>query len=156
MLTGCTAWPDDFAARYRARGYWENTTIGAMLDASIERHRTKEALVFNERRLTYAELGEHIDRLARGLAQCGLKPLDRVVLQLPNTAEFVFAYFALVKIGVIPVMALRAHRHTEIRHFVDAAAAVGHFIPDVIGKFDYRVMAEEVRAQCPALRLIFV
>ena len=36
----------------------------------------------------------------------GLAPLDRVVVQLPNVAEFVFLHFALQKIGCVPIAAL--------------------------------------------------
>jgi 2,3-dihydroxybenzoate-AMP ligase len=156
MLEGCVPWPEQLARRYRERGYWEDITIGEMLDASTARFGAEEALVFQDERLTYRELASRIDRLACRLAEAGLKPLERVVLQLPNTPDFVYAYFALVKIGVIPVMALRAHRHTEVQHFVRAAGAAALFIPDVIGSFDYRAMAEEVRAECPSLRAVFV
>ena len=64
-------------------------------------------------------------RLAGGLSNLGLRPQDRVVVQLPNGPEFVILYLALNYIGVIPVMALRAHRHAEIRHFVRSSGAVG-------------------------------
>ena len=49
--------------------------------------------------------------LALNLLDLGLKPLDRVVVQLPNRIQFAYLYLALQKIGVIPVMALPAqHR----------------------------------------------
>jgi len=38
-------------------------------------------------------------RLAVGLMRLGIEPLERVMVQLPNWSEFVFAYFALQKIG---------------------------------------------------------
>jgi 2,3-dihydroxybenzoate-AMP ligase len=78
------------------------------------------------------------------------------VLQLPNIPEFVYVYYALAKIGVIPVMAMRAHRHTEIRHFVNSSGAVGWFIPGPFGNFDFPAMAEEVRADCPTLTHVLV
>jgi 2,3-dihydroxybenzoate-AMP ligase len=70
-----------------------------------------------------------------------LRSHDRVVVQLPNCPEFVILYVALNYVGVIPVMALGAHRHSEIRHFVQPSGAVAYFIPDRVGSFDYRVMA---------------
>ena len=156
MLQGCVPWPEEFARRYRARGYWRDLTIGEQLDQAIARWGDREALVSGVERITYRELGARIDRLAVRLAQSGLKPLDRVVLQLPNTPEFVYVYYALVKIGVIPVMAMRAHRHTEICHFVNSAGAVGWFIPGVFGNFDFPAMAREVKADCPTLTHVFV
>jgi 2,3-dihydroxybenzoate-AMP ligase len=156
MLQGCVPWPDEFAHRYRERGYWRDITIGEQLDEAITRWGDKEALVSGAERLTYRELGARIDRLAARLVRSGLKPLDRVVMQLPNIPEFVYVYYALVKIGVIPVMAMRPHRQTEIRHFVNSSGAVGYFIPGVFGNFDFPAMAEEIRPDCPTLEQVFV
>ena len=97
-----------------------------------------------------------IDRLACGFLESGIRPQDRVVVQLPNVPAFVYTYFALTRIGAIPVTALRAHRHTEVRHFLRASGAVAYVIPDVIKGFDYRAMAQELAPQAPALRTVFV
>jgi 2,3-dihydroxybenzoate-AMP ligase len=156
MLEGFMPWPEEFARRYRERGYWEDITLAAALQRSIDRHGAKEALVCGARRVSYRELGERIDRLAYGLARSGFRPRDRIVLQLHNIPEFVYAYFAMVKIGVIPVLALRAHRHTEVKHFIQRSGACGYLIPDVIGEFDYRLMAREIAPECPTLKQVLV
>ena len=77
-------------------------------------------------------------------------------MQLPNGVEFVSLYLALNYIGVIPVMALRAHRHAEIRHFVRSSAAAAYFIADRVGSFDYRPMAADIAAEFPSLRHVVV
>ena len=79
-----------------------------------------------------------------------------MVVQLPNCPEFVILYLALNYIGVIPVMALRAHRHAEIRHFLRSSGAVAYFIPDRIGSFDYRAMAADMAGECSSLRSVIV
>ncbi|MFA4970246.1 MAG: AMP-binding protein, partial [Sulfuritalea sp.] len=149
MLEGCVPRPADLAARYRARGWWEGITIPEMLARSASRHPEKTALVSGDLRLSYRDLVEISNRLACRFIEAGIQPLDRVVVQLPNGPEFVHTYFALTRIGAVPVMALRAHRHTEIRHFVRASGAVAYVIPDRIGAFDYRAMATEVQADFP-------
>ena len=156
MLPGCVPWPEGYAERYRERGYWEGKSIPAALAESIARWPKKVALVHGAGRITYAELGERVERLAAGFARAGLKPLDRVVLQLHNVPEFVYAFFGLIRAGCIPVMALRAHRHTEVRHFLASSGATGYVIPDVLRDFDYRAMADEMRTACPALKHVFV
>ena len=156
MLEGCVPWPADLADAYRSSGWWEGLTIPAMLARRAVRHPRKTALVSGELRLSYADLVEVSDRLACRFIEAGIRPLDRVVVQLPNGPEFVHTYFALTRIGAVPVMALRAHRHTEIRHFIRASGAVAYVIPDRIGSFDYRLMAAEVGAEFPALRAVFV
>ena len=156
MLEGCVFWPAEFAARYRARGWWEGITIAQMLARSAERSPAKTALVCAGQRLSYRDLVQTSDRLACRFLEAGIQPLDRVVVQLPNGPEFVHTYFALTRIGAIPVMALRAHRHTEIRHFVRASGAIAYVIPDRIGSFDYRTMAAEVQKDFPSLHTVFV
>lgn len=156
MLKGCTAWPSEFAARYRKAGYWEDGTLWQMLEATIARYGDKEALVFGDQRITYNTLGERIGRLSCALTESGLEPIDRVVLQLPNMPEFIYTFFALVRIGVIPVMALPPHRHTEINHFIGHAGATGYFIPDEYRRFDYRDMAAEAVARSNTLAHVFV
>jgi 2,3-dihydroxybenzoate-AMP ligase len=156
MLEDCVFWPAEFAARYRARGWWEGVTIAQMLARSAERSPGKTALVCAGQRLSYRDLVQTSDRLACRFLEAGIEPLDRVVVQLPNGPEFVHTYFALTRIGAIPVMALRAHRHTEIRHFVRASGAIAYVIPDRIGNFDFRTMAAEVQKDFPSLHTVFV
>jgi 2,3-dihydroxybenzoate-AMP ligase len=156
MLEGCVPWPADAAAHYRQRGWWEGITIPQLLERSAARHPQKTALVCGELRLSYADLVTGSRRLACRFLEAGIKVLDRVVLQLPNGPEFVLAYFALTRIGAIPVTALRAHRHSEIRHFLKASGAAAYVIPDRLGNFDYREMAREVQPDAPALRHVFV
>ncbi len=156
MLEGCVPWPAEAAARYRRQGWWEGITIPQLLERSAARHAQKTALVCGDLRLSYADLVAGSRRLACGFLDAGIKAQDRVVLQLPNGPEFVFAYFALTRIGAIPVMALRAHRHSEVRHFLRASGATAYVIPDRIGNFDYREMAREVGPDAAALRHVFV
>ena len=156
MLAGCTPWPETLAARWRALGYWEDITLWEMLRESARRFPDRTAVVHADRSISYRELVERSETLARRFAALGLRPLDRVVVQLPNVPEFVVAFFALVRAGVIPVLALPAHRHTELLHFVRHAKARALFVPDVVRSFDYRPLAEELRGQCETLEHVFV
>jgi len=156
MLQGTVDWPEATAARYRAAGLWDGSTLFSLLEASAARWPDKTALVAAPRRLSYAELRQQATRLAARLLGLGLAPCDRVVVQLPNILEFAVVYFALARIGAIPVMALRPHRHAEVRHFLNASGARAYVIADRIGDFDYRDMAEQLRAEAPALRHVIV
>jgi 2,3-dihydroxybenzoate---[aryl-carrier protein] ligase len=156
MLTGCTPWPAELAERYRRKGYWEDVTLGEMLNRSANDHAEKPALIFGDRRISYRELVETSDRLAAALSHAGLASRDRVVLHLPNIPEIVYAFLALVRIGAIPVMALPSHRLSELRHLVKRSRAVGYFIPASFRGFDYRPMADQLRGEFADLRHIFV
>lgn len=156
MLSGYTQWSEESARRYRSKGYWENIGIAEMVKRTIGRSPEKVALVAGNQRITYRQLGETVERLACRLVEAGLRQHDRVVLQLPNIPEFVYAYLALTRIGAIPVMALRAHRETEVRHFINASGAVAYVIQDVVSRFDYRPMAQTLLADCPSLKSVLV
>ena len=156
MLEGCIPWPEDLAARYRAAGLWEGLTIFEMVERTAAGVAEKTAVVHEERRVSYAELVTTAGRLGAAFRGLGIRPLDRVVVQLPNGLDFVFVYLALTRIGAIPVMALRAHRHAEVEHFINASGAVAYVIADIVGRFDYREMAAEMQAKFPALRHVIV
>ncbi|HXE47545.1 MAG TPA: AMP-binding protein, partial [Ramlibacter sp.] len=156
MLEGFVGWPEEAAQRYRDAGLWEGLTVAEMVARTARRQPGKVAVVYGDRRITYEELIAQSRQLALGLLELGLKPLDRAVMQLPNIPEFVTTYLALNWIGVIPVMALRAHRHAEVRHFIRASGASAYFIADTVGGFDYRPMAAEMAAEFPSLRNVIV
>jgi 2,3-dihydroxybenzoate-AMP ligase len=156
MLQGCAAWPEESARRYRLQGYWADITLYDMLLRSVAAAPDRIALVQDTRRLTYAELRIAIDRLAGHLIDLGFRPLDRVVFQLPNSIDFVIALFALLRIGVIPVLALPAHRRQEISHIFAHTKAVGYFVPDGWRGYDYRLFAAEISGLAPSLRSVLV
>jgi 2,3-dihydroxybenzoate-AMP ligase len=156
MLQGCTDWPEEAARRYRRQGYWADISLYGMLLRSVDAAPGRIALVDGTRRMSYAELRMAVDRLAGRLIDLGFRPLDRVVFQLPNSIEFVIAFFALVSIGVIPVVALPAHRREEISHIFAHTKAVGYVVPDVWRGYDYRLLATDMGGLAPSLRSVLV
>src|SRR2546426_2557919 len=83
----------------------------------------KPALIFGDRVVTYAELDAATDRLAAALARRGVKKGDRVTVFMPNSVEFVFAFYGTLKAGgvVNPVNAQSKDR--ELRFQIDDAGA---------------------------------
>jgi 2,3-dihydroxybenzoate-AMP ligase len=151
---GIVGWPPEFAERYRNAGLWEGITVAEILARSARRAPNKLALVQGDARLSYAELLARCQDRAARLEGIGLRRGERVLMQLPNTVDFVVTYFALNLIGAIPVMALRAHRHAEVRHFLRASGAAAYVIPDVVGNFDFRAMAAEMQREFPDVRVL--
>ncbi|MFF6883869.1 (2,3-dihydroxybenzoyl)adenylate synthase [Streptomyces sp. NPDC012421] len=155
-------WPAEFAERYRAAGHWEGLTFGAMLRDRASAHPDRVAVVDHagpggaRRAWTYAELDLRADRLAAGLAARGVGAGDKVVVQLPNVAEFLEVIFALFRLGALPVFALPAHRESEITYFCAFTGAVAYVVPDTHAGFDHRALATTVLARCPELRHVFV
>jgi 2,3-dihydroxybenzoate-AMP ligase len=156
MLSHCPTWPEEFAASYRARGLWQGQTLGDMLAERAARHGDRTAVVGGAKRYSYADLDQHASKLAMSFLALGLKPEDRVVVQLPNRYEFFIVIFALFRMGAIPVFALPLHRQSEIRYLCEWSEAVAYIIPDQEAGFDYRTLAQEVQSQVPTLQHVFV
>ncbi|RFS82986.1 (2,3-dihydroxybenzoyl)adenylate synthase [Actinomadura spongiicola] len=156
MLPHCTPWPEETAARYREAGHWRGETFGALLTRLAAEHADRVAVVAGTVRLTYRELDDRASRLAAGLAALGVRPRDRVVVQLPNVAEFLETAFALFRLGAIPVFTLPAHRSSEIVHLARHAEAVAYVVADEHAGFDYRTLARQVRDEVPGVRHVLV
>jgi len=151
VLAGVVPFPPEFAARYRAAGYWEDRSLREEFASVFARFAERVALNDGERSFTYADVDRLSTNLALNLIDLGLRPLDRVVVQLPNVAEFVILYFALQKIGAIPIAALVTHRFAEIRQFAELSGATTVVTPDKARDFDYTAMVTRIRAATPAL-----
>ncbi len=108
----------EFARRYREKGYWQDRSLAEEFAEVFQQYADRIAFCDGEQSFTYADVDRVSERLALNLLELGLKPLDRVVVQLPNVIEFVFLYFALQKIGAIPIAALATHRYAEVSQFV--------------------------------------
>jgi len=141
-LPGFIPWPEQGAHRDRELGYWTGETLGAMLRRGATEHPDRIAIVCGKRRWSYAELDAKADQLAAGFARLGIAAQDKVVVQLPNVAEFFSVCFGLFRLGALPVFALPAHRRAEIGHFCRFADAKAYVIADSDGGFDYRPLPQ--------------
>jgi len=83
----------------------------------------KPALILGDRVVTYADLDAATDRVAAALVKRGVGKGDRVTLFMPNSIEFVLAFYGTLKAGgvVNPINALSKER--EVRFQVDDAGA---------------------------------
>ncbi|MCV7157055.1 AMP-binding protein [Mycolicibacterium brisbanense] len=156
MRQGFTAFPADRAQAYRAAGYWVDRRLDSLLRDAAEQWPDRTAIADHTDTHTFAELDALADRAAAGLADLGIRPGDRVLLQLPNSAEFAVALFGLLRAGAVPVMCLPGHRLAELAHFAEVSAAVALLIADTAGGFDYRTMAAELVAAHPHVRHVLV
>jgi 2,3-dihydroxybenzoate-AMP ligase len=148
MLEGIVPFPPDYATRYRAKGYWEDRTVASAWEEACERFAHRVAVIDGDRLVTYAELNATATRLALNLLDEGLRPLDRIVMLLPNVLEFAFFYLALQKIGAIPIMALPTHRYYEVSQFVELSGAVAWRRPRPHSRFRLHGADPAHRGRC--------
>ncbi len=152
-LPGVTPFPPEFAARYRARGYWEDRPLIAHFLEVFAAHRERVAVADEHGCYTYGELAALSQRVALNLLDLGIQPRDRVIVQLRNTRLFASFYFALQRIGAIPIMALPSHRYRELRQFARLSGAVAAAAPAIASDTDFGDLHRRLRAEHPQLRL---
>ena len=152
MLPGFVPFPAEFAAKYRAKGYWRDQSLAQEFATVFKQYADRTVLIDGDKHYTYTELDKVTDNLALNLLGIGLKPLDRVVPTLPNVGEFVILYFALLKIGAIPIAALATHRFAEINQFVQLSGATTCVYADKQGDFSFAPMIERVQAENASLK----
>jgi len=78
-------------------------SIYHLLEDSANKFPDKIAVVFFGKKLTYRELKDSVDRLAAALHALGVRKGDRVGLFMPNSPQYVIAYFAVPRIGAVIV-----------------------------------------------------
>ncbi len=86
------------------------------LEEAARKHPETPCTIFKGAKVTYKEMDEITDRLAAGLVDLGVKKGDRVGIYMPNTPQFVMAYFAILKAGGIVVATNPLYSAREIEH----------------------------------------
>jgi fatty-acyl-CoA synthase len=134
-------------------------TVGANLERAVARHGDREALVARHQdvRLTYAQLNEQVDRVARALVAYGLEPGDRIGIWAPNCAEWVLVQFAAAKAGAILVNVNPAYRTSELEYALKQSGTRLLIAAPAFKASDYVAMVDEVAPRCKALeRTVFL
>ncbi|MGQ9648391.1 MAG: AMP-binding protein [Thermodesulfobacteriota bacterium] len=156
LLKGFTPYKKEDVAKYNRLRWWAGLTLGDLLDKAADIYPNKEALVDGRSRLTYSQAREVVNRLAISLMKLGIKTMDRVLVQLPNWNEFVYSYFALQKIGAIPVLLIDRYRPYEINHLVRLTGAVSWVVPEKYRKTDYLPIIRDVSKNSPKIKHVIV
>jgi 2,3-dihydroxybenzoate-AMP ligase len=138
--------------RYLATGAWGTRSLPAAFRQAAATYADRTALITPGMGLTYRELDARSDAVAVGLLNSGLRPGERVLLQLTNSATAVVAWYGLLKAGLIPVCTLAIHRRLEIEQIGRKSAAVAHLVQADFPSFDLAVLAQEVAGLLPEMR----
>ena len=127
------------------------TTLDELLAERVKKNPEKLALTFKDRRWTYAEFQREVDNAASGLLRIGVKKADRIAFLLPNCAEFLFATFAVTKIGAVFVPLNPQYTAEEAEYVLHhSEASLVLTSPELLGLID------SLRAKLPDLKQVIV
>jgi len=102
---------------------WTGKTIGAALDEAAERYGDKVATVFHNGEVTYNQLKQTADLIARGFLSLGISKGDKVAIWMAGYAEWAYAYFALARIGAVMVPVNTRYRPEEVEYVLNKSKA---------------------------------
>ncbi len=113
-----------------AKVYRTELTPVAFLRRSAYVFPEKIAIVHRERRFTYSEFGERVNRLASGLLSAGLQKHERVAFLSPNTPALLEAHYAVPAAGGILVAINTRLSSREIEYILKHSQARFLFVDD--------------------------
>jgi long-chain acyl-CoA synthetase len=114
------------------------------LEANAQRFPRRVALEFLGRSLTYRELWREVEAFAKGLQEAGLRPGDRVAIMLPNSPQFVIAFYGTLLAGGVGVNVNPLYTPRELRHQLkDAGVQALVILDQLLPRY------QEVKAEVP-------
>jgi acyl-CoA synthetase (AMP-forming)/AMP-acid ligase II len=76
-------------------------TVRDVIEAKAAEREDEQFLLYHDRTITYGELDRKANMIAEGFLEQGVEPGDHVGLFMYNSPEYIFAFFALAKIGAV-------------------------------------------------------
>ena len=135
-MTALPTFPDDF-----------NLAVHLLFDRLAEGLGDKAAVLFGERRYTYADVAERARALASYLAGAGVGREQRVLIVLPDTPAFVWAFFATLRAGAVVAMGNPEAPAADLAYLVEyTRAAAVITLPRVAASLRPALAASGVKA----------
>ena len=105
-------------------------SVGDLLVRTADRYPNKLAFSFKDEKFTYKEFNEIVNRCAHGLLKLGIKKGDRAAIMSHNCHQFVFLWWALLKIGAIVTPLNFMLQGKEVKYVIDHSEAKVFFVED--------------------------
>jgi fatty-acyl-CoA synthase len=128
--------------------WFEKVCMGSLADRAAARFGAREALFYEGKRWTFADLKTETDRAAKGLMALGIQPGEKVSLWMPNRPEWISIMLAVMKIGAILVPINTRFRTADLEYVVRQSDSTTLITVDRSGPVRYGEMLYDL---CPDL-----
>jgi fatty-acyl-CoA synthase len=122
----------------------DTQTMGFLPERAARRWGPREALAFQGKRWSFADLHTRVDAVAKGLLELGITPGDKVALWMVNRPEWIDAMFAIMKIGAVLVPVNTRFRTEDMAYVLAQSDAAAVILAERSGPIDYLAMTREV------------
>ncbi|MBN1336821.1 MAG: AMP-binding protein [Deltaproteobacteria bacterium] len=140
-FTSEAGWPDEVPKNME----FPEKTLGEFLKESVVKWPDQPAIWFLDTWVTYRELDDLVDRFATGLHRAGVQKGDVVAALLPNSIQYVVAYYACARLGAILSGVNPTYKPGEILHQLETVHAKVLIVLDAL----YEPSVAPIREQAP-------
>ncbi|OQM42255.1 (2,3-dihydroxybenzoyl)adenylate synthase [Citrobacter braakii] len=147
-------WPETFRNEYLRQGLWSDETFEQRIKQVCSIYGDKIAICYESKYITYQQLYFRACKIAQRFNDLNIVKGDVVILHLPNSSNYVETLFALFIAGIVPVLALPAHRRHEIEAFANATKAKAWIYQSSILGDSLDDSASHLMASIPALQCL--
>ena len=123
-----SGWPEEVPHNME----FPEMALGELLRQAAQKHPKQEAIWFLGSTMTYRELDRHVDALATSLSSLGVGKGDVVALLLPNSFQYVIAYYAAARLGAVASGVNPTYKPNEILHQLKTVGAKVLFCLDAL------------------------
>lgn len=129
-------------------------TVAQVLEMQARARPNSVFLIYGEKRLTYSQVNARATALAAALAELGVKPGDRIAVDMPNWPEFVISMFAAAKLGAIIVPLNPRFTVPELQYMLRHSEATVVVTCETYGGVDYLQLFEGFLTSLPELQYL--
>lgn len=122
----------------------ESRTLGQLVEHAADALRAREALVFGDQRHSFQRVRDDVRAAARGLISLGVGPGEHVMMLMPNSVEWIHAFYAIAKIGAVAVPINTRFRSVDLDHVLRVSDATTLLLVREFGGVDYLAMVCEL------------
>lgn len=136
--------PNNKIEEYTRKGWWGTTTLWDEFRRQLAERPDAESVVDAPNRadfahgaplrLTWAQMGEAIDRFSHMLVELGIRRDEVLLMQLPNCVEQFVVYMSCARMGIVITPVPIQYRENELDHILETTDAVGVVTFTHIGK----------------------
>jgi long-chain acyl-CoA synthetase len=116
--------------------------LGDLLRDTAKRYPERKSIIFLDSVITYKQLDDYVDRFATALHNLGVKKGDVVAMMLPNSHQFVIAFFACQRLGVTATAINPTYKPLEIKHQLNDSGAKAFICLDSVFEAPAKVLSE--------------
>jgi len=127
--------------------WFKKRTIGLLPADAARRWGDSESLMFKNQRWTHVQFDAEVDRVACALIGAGVEPGEHVGMWIPNRPQFLFLFYAIIKVGAVAVPLNTRFRTMDLDYALRQSRCTSLFTVDRSGPVDYAGMVREVLGQ---------